>query len=573
MNEWLKKMVEKVKDFWKNSKTISKVILIGVVAVVIVAVVLAITLPSKKVAVKLFNAPVTNEVTRQQILDRLDELNVAADVDSNNYITIQDEKSKTKIVSILASEGLTPSSWDPFQDFYNRKWSSTDMEQNQKLKNAIIKRVQQQLEALDDINAANVTIVVPEKEIFSKDQNPVTASIVLRLSPKSELPTNKTLQKNLQRLVLTMIEGLKQENLTISDTDNNVLNDFEGMEDADRLTNIQKEQKIRHAEEAKLKANILNQFQHIVTPDRLGDLVVYLEMDMSKESSDSTIYTPIQRRTDNPRTPYDDSEFVEGDTLPISEQVGIERYQGTAFNPEGPAGIEGQNPPVYSDMSNTIGSSEKKVTTKNNVINTTHKTRTESPQVGRRSVSINIDGKWEILKDPKTHKYKIDPETGNLCWKYYPLTTEELSGFLKLLKASISFNEERGDNATVTNNQVDRSKEHQEFQDAYFKKLQTQKTVFLALIAVAVVLVGFILFRIISKELERRRRLREEELLRKQQAERERALWEASNDSGVAVTMSVEESRRAELQENAINMAKEHPEDVALLIRTWLMEE
>ena len=39
------------------------------------------------------------------------------------------------------------------------------------------------------------------------------------------------------------------------------------------------------------------------------------------------------------------------------------------------------------------------------------------------------------------------------------------------------------------------------------------------------------------------------------------------------VSMTVEERRRQELQENAINMAREHPEDVALLIRTWLMEE
>jgi flagellar M-ring protein FliF len=28
-----------------------------------------------------------------------------------------------------------------------------------------------------------------------------------------------------------------------------------------------------------------------------------------------------------------------------------------------------------------------------------------------------------------------------------------------------------------------------------------------------------------------------------------------------------------ELMESAINMAKEHPEDAAQLIRTWLMEE
>ena len=90
--------------------------------------------------------------------------------------------------------------------------------------------------------------------------------------------------------------------------------------------------------------------------------------------------------------------------------------------------------------------------------------------------------------------------------------------------------------------------------------------------AIVVVLVGFILFRIISKEMERRRREREARLLAEQQAARERALWEAKDD-GMEVTMSVEETRRMELQENAISMAKEHPEDVAMLIRTWLMEE
>ena len=45
------------------------------------------------------------------------------------------------------------------------------------------------------------------------------------------------------------------------------------------------------------------------------------------------------------------------------------------------------------------------------------------------------------------------------------------------------------------------------------------------------------------------------------------------SENRMEVTMSVEERKRAELQENAVAMAKEHPEDVAMLIRTWLMEE
>ncbi|MFC2281659.1 MAG: flagellar M-ring protein FliF, partial [Treponema socranskii subsp. buccale] len=108
--------------------------------------------------------------------------------------------------------------------------------------------------------------------------------------------------------------------------------------------------------------------------------------------------------------------------------------------------------------------------------------------------------------------------------------------------------------------------------EAYFAGIRRRLAIMISLGAVALVLVLFIVIRLIMREIERRRRLREEELLRQQQAAREQALWDAKEE-GMGVTMSVEESRRAELQENAIAMAKEHPEDVAMLIRTWLMEE
>ena len=124
----------------------------------------------------------------------------------------------------------------------------------------------------------------------------------------------------------------------------------------------------------------------------------------------------------------------------------------------------------------------------------------------------------------------------------------------------------------MTNIPFDRSAEFAAEDEAILKARQTRLTIILVLIGLAAILAVFILYRFISREMERRRRLREEELLRKQQAARDQALWEAKEE-GVEVTMSVEERKRAELQENAIAMAKEHPEDVAMLIRTWLMEE
>ena len=120
--------------------------------------------------------------------------------------------------------------------------------------------------------------------------------------------------------------------------------------------------------------------------------------------------------------------------------------------------------------------------------------------------------------------------------------------------------------------QFDHTEEH-EIENARFRRqLQVRRTVISVLIGIAALLVAAFLYRVISKEMERRRRLREEELARQHQAMREAALRSAE-EQGVEVELSVEERARLEMQENAINMAREHPEDVAQLIRTWLMEE
>ena len=53
---------------------------------------------------------------------------------------------------------------------------------------------------------------------------------------------------------------------------------------------------------------------------------------------------------------------------------------------------------------------------------------------------------------------------------------------------------------------------------------------------------------------------------------REAAL-RAAEEEGVDVELSLEEKARLELQENATNLARERPDDVAALLRTWLAEE
>lgn len=570
MNEWFKNMIEKFQNFWKTSSVIVKVIVIGIALAVVGAVIFAVNVSGSDSTVRLFPQAVTDESVRNQILDRVARENVQVYVNDEGVISVNDEKTARRIRTLLSVEGLAPSNYDPFAEFYNRSWSTTDAEQNVRRKNAISAALKQHLESLSDIDVAFVTLVLPDKALFASEQNPVTASIAIRPSRTSDILSDRRKVKGIQDYILKAVEGLSAENLTIIDQNGHILNDFEGMAESDRVSIIEKQQKLIRKMEAQLEAKVLAALQNNYTSDRITDVIAHYEMDMSEKNSDSTIYSPIQIRPDNPDTPYDDSEYR--DTLPISQQTVTKEWQGTGYNPEGPAGVEGQTPPVYSDVSNVIGKSTETGVSQNNVINTTHITEKVAPQPGRITVSANIDGVWKLKKDPKTHEYVINEEDGSLVREYTPISPEDLAKIKEYVEAAVGFNKSRNDVVTITNIPIDHTQEFREFDEAYFKKLQTRRTVLLVLVAVAVVLIGFILFRIISKEIERRRRAREEELLRQQQLAREQALWEAK-DEAQTVTMSVEESRRAELQENAINMAKEHPEDVAMLIRTWLMEE
>lgn len=569
MNEWLKNMIGKLSEFWKKSSVIKKVILCSIIVLIIVAIVVLTTVSSKPSQARVFSSPVNDEQTRLLILDRISEENVDATISDDGYIFVSDEATATRLRTILVTERLVPSNIDPFESFYNRNFSITDKEQNVKLKNAMTIQIKRHLEVISDIASANVTLVLPETELFKSEQDPVSASVILNIRRNSNLPNDKRRLLGIQELILSAVQGLQPENLTISDMNGNVLNDFEEMAEFDKISAQEKSLNLRRKEEAKLKAEVLTTLQKFFTEDRIRDLNVSLEVDLDQKESDKTIYTPIQMRADNKDTPYDESVFVEG--LPISQQTVTKEWQGTGYNPEGPAGVEGQTPPVYSDMSNVIGKSTETGVTQNNAINTTHEVIKTAPVHARRTISVNVDGKWTKKRNLKTNTYEVN-EYG-IVREYTPLSEQELRELEKYVRDAIGYNRDRGDSVTITNIQFDRTLQFQEEDDEYFKKQQTRRTVLLILIAITVVLVGFILFRIISKEIERRRRLRDEERLRQQQAAREQTIWEAGNDANMQVSMSVEESRRAELQENAINMAKEHPEDVAMLIRTWLMEE
>jgi flagellar M-ring protein FliF len=161
---------------------------------------------------------------------------------------------------------------------------------------------------------------------------------------------------------------------------------------------------------------------------------------------------------------------------------------------------------------------------------------------------------------------------GSIEREYMPVSPEDIRATQTLIQNAIGYSSARGDSVTVHNIQFDRVRQFREEDAAYYRQKQIQTTIVIFLSGLALLLVAFILFRTISREIERRRRLEAEERARREEALRQQALIQAEEE-GVGVSMSVEERSRMELQEGVANMAREHPEDVAQLIRTWLLED
>ncbi len=567
MNEWLKKLVSQLSTLWGKWTLVQKLILGGIIAAVIVGFVILFSVSSSPSMVPLIDSPIADESLRDKIVLRLNQENVKTSISATGIISVQDESVARRMRSILIREDLIPQNVDPWAIFDVERWTITDFERNVNKRRAIIEEVRQHIKALDDIDDASVVVTLPETALFSDDQNPVTASVVLYPKPGSDITTNRKKVEGIQKILKFAVEGLEDANITIADSSGTVLNDFEGMKEWDRLSRIEKEQKLIAQLETQYRARILGALQQIYGMDRVRDLNLKIEMDMSDKSVQTRDYLPTTIKPDNPETPYDDSQIVESITL--SSETSTTRWQGSGYNPEGPAGVEGQTAPAYKDMSNLYGLSEQSIVKKNELVGQRDTTETVSPSMGRRTVSVNIDGVWSKRRDEKGN-FVI--KNGAIEREYVPISAEELQSATKAVQDAIGYNRARGDSVSVLNIKFDRTSQFEKEDAAYFQKLQTQQTVLYSLIALAVILFAFIIYRMIVRELERRRRLKEEELLRKHQMEREKTLWEAEQ-AGMEVSMSVEERKRLELQENAINMAKDHPEDVALLIRTWLMEE
>ena len=568
MNDLIKRIATHITKLWRNWTMPQRIILVGIVATVIGGIVALFGVSSSPSLVPVIDAPIRDQDALDRIVFRLNEEGVRTTVSPAGLVQVADETTARRMRGILIREDLIPSGTDPWNIFDKERWTATQQINDINVQRAIRQMITDHIKALDEVDDANITITFPEKELFRSEQNPVTASVIIFPKPGSDITRTRKKIEGIQKLLKYAVVGLTDENIVITDQDGIPLNDFTGMAAMDRLTLIERENKFIQQLETKYRADVLRALQAIYTADRVRDLNLKIDMDLSKKIVDTKILLPTILKPPTPGLSYDDSIIVPSITR--SSSVSDTTWEGTGYNPEGPSGTEGQTPPAFRDMSNLFGRMTQGTNVHNEEIGEEVTQEERSPQIDRITVSVNIDGVWKRKWDEKRNPVMKDD--GTIEREYTPLAPTELKDAEMLIRDAVGYDSAKGYSVTVRNIPFDRTKEFGDEDAAYFRKKQIQMAFIVAISGLTLLLVGFIIARLIAREMERRRRLAEEERARREQALRESAMLEAEQE-GVDVSISVEERSRMELMESVLNLAKEHPEDCAQLIRTWLLED
>ena len=567
MDTFFKKLLENIKNIYSKLNQTQRLILFGIGALIIVGFFFLVSFSSKPSEALLFQSPLEQyDFTR--ITNKLTEWNVDYKTQEGEFITVRDETTSAYLRMKIGQSGLLPQGIKGWELFDIQKWTTTDFERDVNKRRAIIGEITRHIKLLEDVEHVSIQVTMPEPQLYIDNEEPYTASVIITPSPYSDILTNKKKIQGIISLIASGVDRLKPENVVVTDHHGNILSDFAAEEDVNYLTRAREEWKIKERLRLKTQSEIREKLKAVLGEDKV-DVSVELVLDFDQKKVEKTEFIPIVKRQDNPETPYDEME-VELNVV-RSEKDTSEYFEGVGFVPEGPPGVEPNIPPGYKEALGEGTKYEKTEKVKNYEISQQVSHIESSPyRLKRISVAVWVDGTWKKVFDE--HRKPVITDEGGIKREYISRTPEEMRSYEDIVKGAIGYDATRKDTVVVKNIQFDRVKEF-ELEDAYLKRReQIRKTLLSALIALFSIFIITLAYRAIAREVARRKRIREEELARQQQLMREAALKTAEAE-GVVVELSAEEKARLEMQENVMNLAREHPEEVAKLIRTWLAEE
>ena len=565
----IEKLLARVRSLNQSLTKYQKLLIIGVLAFGLVAFGYLVVISSGEGKVLLYKEGL-NKGDYMRVKEKLEGLGVGYSESGGRYIFVEDEGVATKLRAQLGVDGVVREK-KGYELFDNTKFSTTDFERKVNLRRAITGNIVRHIEALDDIEKAEVAISYGEETPFylrEIEDSPLTASVSIMVAPFSDLVENKTKLKGLREYIAKGVDRLKPENVIIIDQlDGSVLTDKIDPRDMDEKLRVAKEQlRIQEAIKHKTIQEIRGLLSGIYTEDRY-QLKVTVGLDWDSKKVYKKQIDPIELRKDNPETPYDEGENIL--SAPRSLKRTKEFFKGPSFIPEGPPGTEPNVAPGMKELVDRYSDYKKEDEIVNNEFSESEIEQEDAPyKIENVRVVVALDGVWEREYDESGEL--LFTKEGKVQRKYMPVEDMSINDVKNLLEGSVD--RKRGDRVEVKHIQFDRRKEFLEEDRLIQAELRNERWMLLGLLGLLGLLLLILVVRLVKKELDRRRRIKEEEFSREQRRLREEALL-AAEEEGMKLDMMPEDREKLEVRENAINIAKERPQDVASLVKTWLFEE
>ena len=158
------------------------------------------------------------------IIRELSLADIAFEVDQKgkNYNLLVDKDKLADAQTLLAMKGLPSDKATGYEIFDNaQNLGVTEFDKRIRYIRAISGELESSIREFDSIEICKVQVVLPEEKLFSVTQPPVTASILVRKAAGYTI-TDETVYAIIQ-LVTNAVENLQAENISVVDTEGNVL--------------------------------------------------------------------------------------------------------------------------------------------------------------------------------------------------------------------------------------------------------------------------------------------------------------------------------------------------------------
>ncbi|MBY0565603.1 MAG: flagellar M-ring protein FliF [Hyphomonadaceae bacterium] len=321
---------------------------------------------------------------------------------------------------MLSAEGLPSQGSIGYEIFDNPDaLGQTQFQQNINRLRALEGELARTIASLDGIASARVHLVLPERQLFARQEEQPSASIVLQLRRAGLTPGQVRAIRN---LVASATPGLSTNRVTIVDEAGELLA-APTTEEGAVAEGVDARQV---AVEERIRNTVTNIVEGIVGAGN-ARVQVSAEMDFSRVSETSERFDPEGRVVRSTTT----SEETTTDGSSSSGATAAANVPDAGGNAAGP--------------NSSAENSSSQETVNYEISRTTRTEVSEGGRIRRLSVAVAVDG---LLTQAQGQ---------NAVPQYAPRSAEEMQRLTQLVRSAVGYNEQRGDVVEVVNTQFARS--------------------------------------------------------------------------------------------------------------------